>query len=152
MLIMDDFFFPSSTFMYEYKNLCNLALRVFHKSILGKRRVLSVHVLSVHVLSVHVLRTTRTSITTFSTWLNCSDYCCPFCRGRFSDNFLSRPVSLPVLLRGQGSPGRLWVELVEGGVFLLFRLSRSRDVNLLYSNDNSNKDDTQKLHQRRRSN
>lgn len=41
--------------MYEYKNLCNLALRVFHKSILGKRRVLSVHVLSVHVLSVHVL-------------------------------------------------------------------------------------------------
>lgn len=40
--------------MYEYKNLCNLALRVFHKSILGKRCVLSVHVLSVHVLSVHV--------------------------------------------------------------------------------------------------
>lgn len=41
------------------------------------------------------------------------------------------------------------MELVEGGVFLLFRLSRSRDVNLLYSNDNSNKDDTQKLRQRR---
>lgn len=58
MLIMDDFlffvFFPSSTFMYEYKNLCNLALRVFHKSILGKRRVPGVHVPSVHVMSVHV--------------------------------------------------------------------------------------------------
>lgn len=40
--------------MYEYKNLCNLALRVFHKSILGKRRVPGVHVPSVHVMSVHV--------------------------------------------------------------------------------------------------
>lgn len=135
MLIMDDFFFP-----LLLPHLC-MNIRIYVILLSGSFTNPFLGSLVSWVWTFWGW--SQTSITTFSTWLNCSDYCRPLGQSRLSLRQLpvqSRVTSCPA----QRSPGRLWAEPVEDGVFLLFRLSQSRDVNLLYSNNNSNKDDTQR--------